>query len=57
MGHVAILSYLTTNKDAADATCEALEERGISVWMAPRDAVTGRSWPGEPFRQSTTRGR
>jgi hypothetical protein len=47
MGRVAFLSYLTTNKDAADATCEALEERGISIWMAPRDVVTGRSWPGK----------
>jgi TIR domain len=47
MGHDVFLSYSTRDRDAAEAVCTALERRGMSVWMAPRDILAGLPWPGQ----------
>jgi TIR domain len=37
MGHDVFLSYSTKDKTAAEAVCDALERKGVLVWIAPRD--------------------
>lgn len=44
MGHDVFLSYSTKDKTAAEAVCVALEQRGVGVWMAPRDIPPGSSY-------------
>jgi hypothetical protein len=35
------ISYSSTDKPAADATCAVLENSGIRCWIAPRDIRAG----------------
>lgn len=44
MAHDVFLSYSSKDKPAADATCAALEAKGIRCWMAPRDIMPGMDW-------------
>lgn len=38
------ISYSSANKEIADAVCNALEARGISCWIAPRNILPGSDW-------------
>jgi hypothetical protein len=38
------ISYSTSDKTTADATCAALESAGIRCWIAPRDVRPGTDW-------------
>jgi hypothetical protein len=40
------VSYSSPDKDKADAICRALEEAGLSCWIAPRDLSAGTQWGG-----------
>lgn len=42
---VVFISFATPDKVVADAICAALENSGISCWIAPRDIVPGTTWP------------
>jgi hypothetical protein len=46
MAHDVFISYSARDKAVADAACATLESRKIRCWMAPRDVLPGRSWPG-----------
>jgi TolB-like protein len=35
------ISYASSDRSAADAVCGALEDRGVTCWIAPRDVVPG----------------
>lgn len=39
--HDIFISYSSKDKAVADAVCHALEENGITCWMAPRDVIPG----------------
>ncbi len=39
--HRVFISYASGDKDVADQVCAALERRGISCWIAPRNARPG----------------
>jgi hypothetical protein len=41
MIHDVFISHSPHDCDAADAACAALEQRGISCWIAPRDVLPG----------------
>jgi hypothetical protein len=41
MAHDVFISYASEDKPTADATCAALEARGIRCWIAPRDVLPG----------------
>lgn len=41
------ISYSSKDKQAADATCAALETAGIRCWIAPRDVRPGRDYATE----------
>lgn len=41
MPHDIFISYSSQNKEAADAICHLLEEKGIRCWIAPRDIPGG----------------
>ncbi len=41
MAHDVFISYSSIDKDAADAVCAILEEKGVSCWIAPRDITPG----------------
>jgi tetratricopeptide (TPR) repeat protein len=43
--HDAFISYSSNDKAVADATCAALESRGIRCWIAPRDVLPGSNYP------------
>ena len=38
------ISHASQDREAAQATCAALEDHGITCWMAPRDIVPGQSF-------------
>ena len=38
------ISYSSRDRNVADAACQALEQRGIRCWIAPRDIVGGSDW-------------
>jgi hypothetical protein len=44
MAHDVFISYSSKDKAVADATCAALEARGLRCWIAPRDIVPGADW-------------
>jgi len=44
MSHDVFISYAMPDKHTADAACALLEQRGIRVWIAPRDIVPGSHW-------------
>ena len=44
MAHDVFISYSSKDKTTADAVCNALEERGIRCWIAPRDVKAGESY-------------
>ena len=44
MAHDVFISYSSKDKRVADAVCAALEARGISCWIAPRDVPPGADW-------------
>jgi hypothetical protein len=46
MGRDVFLSYSSEDKTQADAVCAALEARGFSVWIAPRDIPPGANRAG-----------
>src|SRR4051794_14776781 len=50
MAHDVFISHSTRDKSAADATCAALEARGIRCWIAPRDILPGETWPAAIVR-------
>lgn len=39
--HDIFISYSSKDKAVADAVCHALEENGITCWIAPRDVIPG----------------
>jgi len=41
VAHEVFISYASVDKTTAEAVCAALEEAGISCWMAPRDVEAG----------------
>ena len=41
MPHDIFISYSSQNKEAADAICHVLEEKGIRCWIAPRNIPGG----------------
>lgn len=43
-GYDVFISHSSKDKAAADATCHALEARGIRCWIAPRDIRPGANW-------------
>lgn len=42
----AFISYASDDKDVADAICDALEQREMRCWIAPRDILPGAPWAG-----------
>ena len=44
MGPYAFLSYSTKDTNAAKGVCDALERRGVGVWMAPRNVEPGSNY-------------
>lgn len=50
MAHDVFISHSTKDKAVSDAVCAALENAGIRCWIAPRDVLPGRSFPGEITR-------
>lgn len=44
MSKDVFLSHSTENAEIAKDICTALEDRGIDVWMAPRDIPGGKEW-------------
>ena len=46
MGARVFLSYSSRDQAAANAVCKALEDAGISCWIAPRDLAPGSQWGG-----------
>jgi TIR domain len=38
------ISYSSEDREAAEQICQALESRGLSCWIAPRDIQGGQSW-------------
>lgn len=44
MAFDAFISHSSQDKQAADATCAALEQAGIRCWIAPRDVRAGREY-------------
>ena len=44
MSHDAFISYSTRDEAAANAICGALEARGITCWIAPRDIAFGANY-------------
>ena len=44
MAHDVFISYSSKDKPSADATCAALESKGIRCWIAPRDILPGADW-------------
>lgn len=44
MAYDVFVSYSSKDKPAADATCAALESKGIRCWIAPRDILPGADW-------------
>jgi biotin transporter BioY len=46
MPHDVFVSYTSQDKPTADAICNALENRGIRIWIAPRDVLPGTDWGG-----------
>jgi hypothetical protein len=49
MSHDAFISHSSSDKAIADATCAALETKGIRCWIAPRDIR-----PGANYAQAIT---
>jgi hypothetical protein len=50
MAFDAFISHSSTDKQAADATCAALEHAGIRCWIAPRDVRAGHEYAEEIIR-------
>lgn len=44
MAHEVFISYSSKDREVADAVCAALEARGVSCWIAPRDVPPGADW-------------
>lgn len=44
MAHDVFVSYSSKDKPTADATCAALESKGMRCWIAPRDITPGADW-------------
>ena len=44
MGHDVFVSHSSKDKKLADAVVTALEQHGITCWVAPRDILAGASW-------------
>ena len=42
MTHDIFISHAPQDREAADAACTALEQRGLACWIAPRDLPPGR---------------
>jgi hypothetical protein len=38
------ISYSSADREVADAVCRALEESGLTCWIAPRDVPAGKEW-------------
>ena len=51
MTHDIFISHVSHDRDVADATCLALEQRGFRCWIAPRDMQ-----PGQDYGQATAGG-
>ena len=47
MAHEVFISHSSEDKATADLVCAALEDAGMSCWIAPRDVRPGRFFPGE----------
>lgn len=45
MVHDVFISYSNLDKNIADAICSSLEVKKIRCWIAPRDILSGQSWP------------
>jgi tetratricopeptide (TPR) repeat protein len=45
MARDVFISYRKEDQATAVRVCDALEQRGISCWMAPRDIPPGEEWP------------
>ena len=45
MEHRVFISYSSQDKEIADRVCGALEAKGISCWIAPRDIDPGDDYP------------
>lgn len=45
MAPQVFISYASADKAVADVVCVALENAGITVWIAPRDIKPGTDFP------------
>ncbi|MEO8049022.1 MAG: SUMF1/EgtB/PvdO family nonheme iron enzyme [Acidobacteriota bacterium] len=45
MDHQVFISYSSQDKELADRVCAALENTGVSCWIAPRDIEAGAGYP------------
>jgi formylglycine-generating enzyme required for sulfatase activity len=45
MEHSVFISYSSSDKQAADEICSALEQAGYGCWIAPRDIEPGAEYP------------
>lgn len=44
MAHDVFISYVSTDRKAADTACAILEKNKIRCWIAPRDVLPGVKW-------------
>ena len=44
MAHDVFISHATSDKATGDSICAALEKRGVSCWIAPRNISPGKEW-------------
>jgi hypothetical protein len=44
MAHDVFISYVEEDQLTAKTVCEALEAKGVSCWLAPRDVLPGANW-------------
>ena len=44
------ISHSAQDRNVSEKICAALEQDGISCWIAPRDVRPGKSFPGEITR-------
>lgn len=44
MAHDVFISHASPDRDVAEAACFALEQRGLTCWIAPRDILPGQNY-------------
>jgi TIR domain len=54
--HDVFISYASANSAVAAAACAAMEQTGMTCWIAPRDVTPGASYAGQIIHAIDTAG-